>query len=178
MKLLLDAGHGGKDPGAVAADSVREKDIALEVVLQLGGLLREMGIQVLYTRDRDEYISPSDRLRMIQGYKPEGFVSVHCNAAANPAAHGIETIWRDDYDYPLAAAIHQALIAGTDLADRGLKQDGSPEYFRNLAVLKDLEVPACLTEIGFISNAGDEQVIENTTLIAQAIYMGVLAWDR
>lgn len=176
MKILLDAGHGGKDHGAVNSDYGRqEKDIALEVVLALGNMLRDAGHNVLYTRDRDNYISPADRLNMIKRYKPDCFVSVHCNSASNPSASGVETIYRDDYDVELAHHVHIALVEHTGLRDRGVKQDIG-DLGRRLAVLGNLETPACLVEIGFISNEEDLEVIEDESLIANALLEGIANW--
>lgn len=177
LKLLIDSGHGGKDSGAVSKETgIEEEDISLNVVFKLGNILRAEGHNVLYTRDKDTYISPTDRLKMIVSYNPDAFISIHCNSSKNPQAHGIETIYRDDEDYPLAAAIHKSLIANTEFKDRGIKQDGSPEYNRGLAVLKNLKVPSCLVELGFMSNESDlEQMDEEneTENIAQAIAEGV-----
>jgi len=176
MRILIDAGHGGKDPGAINQDSGRkEKDITLEVVLKLANLLRDAGHNVLLARDRDIYISPADRLAMIKRYSPDCFVSVHCNASSNPSASGVETIYRDEYDIELARHIHTALVDYTGLKDRGIKQD-SGDLGRRLAVLSDLNTPACLVEIGFISNKDDLRVIENENLIANAIFEGITNW--
>jgi len=178
MKILLDAGHGGTDPGAVNQGGIQEKDIALEIVLKLVKLLREKGFQALLTRDKDIYISPSDRLKMINNFKPEAFISIHCNSSANSQAHGAETIYRDDYDYPLAAAIHKSLIANLEMRDRGVKND-IKELGRRLAVLGNLEVPACLVEIGFISNENDLEKIDDEDehqAIAEALAEGIEAW--
>jgi N-acetylmuramoyl-L-alanine amidase len=178
MKILIDAGHGGNDPGAVNQDGIQEKDIALEVVLKLAPLLRDAGHDALLTRDGDIYISPADRLKMINNFKPEAFVSIHCNSSTNTQAHGIETLYRDDYDYPLAAAIHKSLIANLEMSDRGIKND-IKDLGRKLAVLGNLEVPACLVEIGFISNEGDLEKINDKDehqAIAEAIAEGIEAW--
>lgn len=176
MKILLDAGHGGKDPGAINQDADRqEKDIALEVVLRLGNLLRDSGHNVLLTRDKDVYLSPADRLAMIKRYAPDCFISVHCNSSANAAASGVETIYRDDYDVELAHHVHIALVEHTGLKDRGIKQDIG-DLGRKLAVLGDLEVPSCLVEIGFISNEDDLGVIGDAGLIANAILEGMANW--
>ena len=179
MKILLDPGHGGKDPGAMNQDSgIQEKDIALSVVLKLAVLLRDAGHNALLTRDKDIYISPADRLKMINNFKPDAFISVHCNSSANSQAHGIETIYRDDYDFPLAQAVHKSLLANTEMTDRGIKND-IKELGRRLAVLGNLEVPACLVEIGFISNEGDLEKIDEEDeqqAIAEAITEGVKEW--
>lgn len=176
MRILLDSGHGGKDSGAVAND-MQEKDIALEVILKLAPMLRSLQHQhnVLLTRDRDIYISPVDRLKMIVAYEPDAFISIHCNSSINPEAHGVETIYRDDYDFPLAQAIHKSMIANTEMRDRGIKQD-IKDLGRRLAVLGDLKTPACLVEIGFISNEEDLEKIQDTDLIANALKEGVEEW--
>ncbi|MDP2167977.1 MAG: N-acetylmuramoyl-L-alanine amidase [Thermodesulfovibrionales bacterium] len=176
-KILLDAGHGGTDPGAVYG-GISEEDITLDVVLRLGERLRENGHNVLYTRDRDTNLMPSDRLKMIQEYKPDAFISVHCNAATNPQAHGVETIYRDDYDYPLACEVHKALLATTEMRDRKVKHDSETPHKR-LAVLGDLKTPACLVEIGFMSNDDDRKVmIEERELIVEAMLDGINNWAR
>jgi N-acetylmuramoyl-L-alanine amidase len=177
MKILLDPGHGGADPGAVnQAARINEKDLNLDVCLALGPLLESAGHVVLYTRTGDASISPSARLALIRKWQPNAFISVHCNSANNPQAHGIETIYRDDYDRNLAICVQSELVAATHMNNRGIKCDGSPEYHRNLAVLKDDETPAILVEIGFLSNTEDLRQMQNTQRIAQAIANGVQAW--
>jgi len=177
MKILLDPGHGGTDPGAIDPETrIEEEDINLEVATALGELLEAAGHAVLHTRSSDVYISPSARLTLIRKWQPKAFISIHCNAAADPAAHGIETIYRDDYDRNLAMCVQAELVAATGLHNRGIKCDGTKEYNRNLAVLKDLETPAILTEIGFITNDEDLAVMRDTRLIAQAIFDGIEAW--
>jgi N-acetylmuramoyl-L-alanine amidase len=173
MKILLDAGHGGHDSGAVnRVHGISEEDITLTVALKTGRLLRDRGFHALHTRDNDVYISPSDRLKMIRDYKPDAFVSIHCNASAVAQAHGAETIYRDKYDLPLAQNIHKYLIASSKLRDRGIKTDIG-DLGRRLAVLGDLKTPACLVEIGFISNEDDLHVMNNTVLFANAIADGI-----
>lgn len=170
--IFLDAGHGGNDPGAVSNEGIEEEDINLEVVLSAGIILRDAGFSVFYTRDKDKKLSPSQRLQIIKAYNPNAFISVHCNASNSPSAHGIETIYKDEYDKPLAMSVHNSLIETTELRDRGIKQD-----VRNLAVLKDLETPAILIEIGFISNEEELEFIQsNIDIIAGAIAEGVIAW--
>jgi N-acetylmuramoyl-L-alanine amidase len=174
-KILFDPGHGGHDPGAVS-NNVEEEDITLSIALSASNLLREAGFFVLCTRDRDTYISPSMRLKMINDYKPDAFISVHCNASANPEAHGIETVYRDEYDKPLAIAIQEAIVRAEGLTDRGIKNDIG-DLHRRLAVLGNLKVRACLCEVGFLSNLGDLAVISKIDLVASALAEGIKAWS-
>ena len=102
-RVVVDAGHGGRDPGApMRGTTMREKDVALQVALHLGGILKERGVDVVYTRTRDTLIALDDRGRIANEARGDLFISIHVNAA-NPgwkdpsAARGFET-------YFLAAA--------------------------------------------------------------------------
>lgn len=89
--VVIDAGHGGKDPGATA-NGLREKDITLAVALKLGHYLREkLGIHVVYTRDDDRFIELKDRGRVANEHGSKLFISIHVNAARSRSAIGTET---------------------------------------------------------------------------------------
>ncbi len=92
--IIIDAGHGGKDPGAVH-NGMLEKDIALEVALILGAKLEEMGYNIEYTRKNDTFLSLSQRAAIAEDRKGDMFISVHANAAENPNISGIETYYLD-----------------------------------------------------------------------------------
>lgn len=89
--VVLDAGHGGKDPGKVGSNNTKEKEIALEIVLQVGALLeKEKDIKVVYTRKTDVFVDLWERGRIANKADANLFVSVHCNAH-NSQARGAET---------------------------------------------------------------------------------------
>ena len=96
-RVIIDAGHGGRDPGAPMRNtSLREKDVALQVALKVGDALRAKGVDVYYTRVKDTLIALHDRGRMANQAKGDLFISIHVNAAnpgwRNPdAARGFET---------------------------------------------------------------------------------------
>ena len=91
FKVVLDAGHGGKDPGTMRGN-IREKDIVLDVVLRLGKLLEEhQGIKVVYTRKTDVFIELRERANIANKAKANLFISVHCNGVKSTAAKGTET---------------------------------------------------------------------------------------
>lgn len=96
-RVIIDPGHGGKDPGApMRSTRLREKDIALQVALRVGDALRAKGVDVFYTRVKDTLIALDDRGRMANQAKGDVFISIHVNAAnpgwKNPdAARGFET---------------------------------------------------------------------------------------
>jgi N-acetylmuramoyl-L-alanine amidase len=94
--VVIDAGHGGVDPGAIGRGGLREKEVTLAVSRQLAEILRgDTLFEVRMTRDRDTLIALTDRPRMANGWRREGqpavFISVHTNAADNRTAHGFET---------------------------------------------------------------------------------------
>ncbi len=172
MRTLLDGGPGGSDPGAVSKEKILEKDITLDVALALGDILENDGHSISYTRDTDIYISPSDRLNIINRTKPDCFISIHCNASANFTAHGIETIYKNRYSIKLEQGVEDSLVSSTGLRDRGIKQDE-----RGIAVLKNLEVPSILVEILFLSNEEDIEYYDSgKEIFVEAIAEGVKKW--
>ena len=96
QRVVLDAGHGGFDPGAIGPGDVREKDVALDVVLRAGRALRQQGFDVRLTRDSDRAVPIENRSAFANAADADLFVSVHCNASENPTGHGIETYVLDD----------------------------------------------------------------------------------
>ncbi|MFY7671557.1 N-acetylmuramoyl-L-alanine amidase [Tenacibaculum sp. MEBiC06402] len=89
--VVLDAGHGGKDPGNLG-NGYREKNIALKVVLEVGKILKKnKNIKVIYTRDKDVFIELHNRAKIANDNKADLFVSVHCDSYTNPKAHGAGT---------------------------------------------------------------------------------------
>lgn len=89
--VVLDAGHGGKDPGKVGIQKIKEKDVALNIVLQVGAMLeKQPGIKVVYTRKTDVFVNLWERGRIANKADADLFVSVHCNAH-HTQAYGSET---------------------------------------------------------------------------------------
>lgn len=93
--VVIDAGHGGADPGAIGTGGLREKDVTLAVALDLEKRLEARGFQVVMTRRRDETVSLEERTARAEGAGGDVFVSVHVNAAGRRSAHGIETYYLD-----------------------------------------------------------------------------------
>ncbi len=91
-RIVIDAGHGGKDPGTVGNIS-REKDVALNVALQIGKYVEELlpGVEVIYTRKTDVFLELKERSNIANRNKADLFISIHCNAAPNKSAYGTET---------------------------------------------------------------------------------------
>jgi len=93
--VVIDAGHGGSDPGAIGAGGLREKDVTLAVALDLEERLVARGFRVVMTRRRDATLSLEERTALAEGSGGDVFVSIHVNAAPRKSAHGIETYYLD-----------------------------------------------------------------------------------
>ena len=168
--IVLDAGHGGHDPGAVG-NRLKEKDRALTYTLKLGKELERLGFKVIYTRTTDKFIELTDRSRISNNANATICISIHLNSFTDANSNGLETLY-----YPtstkgkkLATDVQRAIVsAGLCNSDRGIKPRG------NLSVLKGTNAPAILIELGFISNAKDVQLLaDKEDEIVQAIARGV-----
>ncbi len=93
--IMIDAGHGGKDPGASGVGGIKEKDVNLDFALILGRELKKEGFDVIYTRTTDKFIALEDRTAMANVQKADLFISIHCNAIGIPGFSGMETYYLD-----------------------------------------------------------------------------------
>ena len=173
VDILLDAGHGGKDPGAVGTKGTREKDVNLKLSKLIGELLKNRGISVEYTRTTDILLGEDiqadlkERVRLAnEVIKPKYFVSIHNNSFTKDSK-GAETyiVGTGGQAEKLAKSIHSNLIAATGLYDRGVKT-------ANFYVLKCTNMPAVLVEVAFLSNPDEEKLLNNDVFLAKAA-MGI-----
>jgi len=170
VRIVLDAGHGGRDPGAVVG-SVYEKDIALEITMKIQDYIPSR-FKLIYTRKDDTFVSLEDRALITNTSGAEVFVSIHVNAAENPNAHGIETFHfpTSDTGNNLARCIQKNLINKTEANDRGVKS-------ANFYVLRRTKPPAILVETGFITNEAERNMLLGDSYqnkIARAISSGLV----
>jgi N-acetylmuramoyl-L-alanine amidase len=183
MKILLDPGHGGSDPGAVNQKvGVKEKDLNLQIAIALQGWLLSAGHNVIMTRDADFFVELGERASIANRNQADAFISIHCNAAGNPTAKGFE-IWTSPGQTPadpLATAIGQAIQANIPrLVTRFDYSDGDLDKEGNLKVLLKTKCPAVLVEAGFISEDSEAEWLrqpESIQLIAHAVSLGVSMW--
>lgn len=181
--IVLDAGHGGKDSGAIFkyADGSKalEKDVVLKTVQVLRQKLEQAGATVKLTRSTDVFIELQDRVAFAQKQAAEMFVSVHVNAVNNTTASGTET-FHSKYtnvenvkeDATLAKAINEEIVKNAQMKDRGVKRE---DYY----VIAGLVMPAVLVELGFISNESDRNKLMSDAYIeiyAQSIYNGIVKY--
>lgn len=177
IKVCLDAGHGGKDSGAVN-DSLNLKESigAMQVVDKIKNLLlAESGrFKVKLTRtDIYTYPSLTERCNIANKFFADIFVSIHFNSASNKSASGIETliyVKASGTARHLAANVQHNLVKDTGWKNRGVKERD------NLTVLKKTRMPAILVECGFISNNDEALNLFNPEIqdkIAKAIVRGI-----
>jgi N-acetylmuramoyl-L-alanine amidase len=106
-RVVIDAGHGGHDTGAIGRKGTREKDVTLAIAHKLASQLRERGLEVLLTREDDRYLKLEERARMANEMKGDLFISIHCNSAHTSKLRGVETYTlntsADRYSIRLAA---------------------------------------------------------------------------
>lgn len=168
--VVIDAGHGGSDPGATF-NGRQEKDDALRLALAVGRILSANGVDVRYTRTDDTYNTPLEKATMANEAEADYFVSIHRNAMPIPgSASGIESLVFENTGVP-------ALLAeniNDQLSKTGFTNLGIIER-PGLVVLRRTEMPAVLVEAGFIDNEADNQLFDrNFQAIAQAIADGII----
>ena len=113
IRVIIDPGHGGEDPGAIGPRGLLEKDVVLKVAKQLGGLLKEKyGMEVIFTRDTDVFIPLEERTAVANSKKGDIFISLHANASKRRDVRGIETYflnWTTDNEAMRVAARENAV---------------------------------------------------------------------
>ncbi|MDF2591520.1 MAG: Cell wall hydrolase/autolysin [Clostridia bacterium] len=182
LTVVVDAGHGGKDPGAKGVDGTTEKSLNLSVALKLEKLLKSMGINTIMSRGDDTFIELSDRANRANVNYADFFVSIHYNAF-NKTTNGIETLYypnvpNEDFtinNKSIADIFHNELLKTTKLASRGIT--ARP----NLVVLNKTKMPAILAELGFVSNPTELAIIKTERYkedAARALAVSVLRYFR
>ncbi|MBR2344550.1 MAG: N-acetylmuramoyl-L-alanine amidase [Lentisphaeria bacterium] len=194
--IYLDMGHGGSDPGAIGRFS-KEKNITLALGRRVAAFLRSYGYRVIMTRNSDIYVPLTQVSARQRLSRSDLFVSIHVNSAADKSISGIETFCLtpagmassnggkvDKKSYPgnrldsnnilLAWNIQRSLLKFTSGRDRGIKR-------ARFAVLKELNVPGVLIEVGFISNRIEEKLLNQRAYqdrIAAGIVNGIVNYSR
>lgn len=169
--VVIDAGHGGSNPGAVH-NGRREKDDALALSLAVGRILEANGVDVYYTRTTDVYESPERKAQEGNAAGGDYFVSIHRNSSPYPNQYsGVETLVYNRY----GEAARMAYNINSRLEQVGFENQGVNER-TNLVVLNRTQMPAVLVEVGFINTDQDNRLLdERFDDIAQAIADGILA---
>ncbi|NET48006.1 MAG: N-acetylmuramoyl-L-alanine amidase [Merismopedia sp. SIO2A8] len=172
--LVIDPGHGGRDPGAVGINDLYEKHVVLPVSLEVAALLRQQGVDVVMTRSTDRELDLEPRVQIAERADADLFVSIHANAISlsRPDVNGIETYYYSNDGLQLARYIHNSLLQATGRPDRGVRQ-------ARFYVIRRTSMPAVLLEIGFVTGAEDAPLLATDSyrsLTAQAIARGILQY--
>lgn len=168
--IMLDAGHGGRDPGAVYHGR-REKDDTLRLTLAVGDILQNNGFDVLYTRTEDVYETPYEKAMEANNAGVDFFISLHRNSfPTDNVVSGVESLVYDLSGIKLEMAENINLQLETvGFVNLGVK--ARP----NLVVLRRTNMPAVLVEMGFINSNVDNMLFDqNFDDIAQAIANGIM----
>lgn len=172
MKIFINAGHGGKDCGAVSKNGIFEKDITRKIAAFLSEKLIHNGYDVEFFQQKE---SVEDVIKAEKKSNSHLFISLHCNAAKNEAANGVEAFY-----YPCSGtgkAVGDEIVRKISnkfkLKNRGVKQR------RELRVLNGTNAPAVLVELAFLSNLEEEKILINSGFVfANAIAEGIEEWNK
>ncbi|MCI8966480.1 MAG: N-acetylmuramoyl-L-alanine amidase [Lachnospiraceae bacterium] len=185
ITIVVDAGHGGMDPGKIGINNALEKDINLAVALKLERNLRENGINVVMTRTDDSGLyketdsnkkvrDMKNRLAIIEEAKPALAVSIHQNSYPDSSVSGVQVFYyKDSVKSKEAAEIIQTqMIRTLKPRKERVAKDNSSYY-----LLKKTSVPIVIVECAFMSNPTEAQLLTQDDYqekVAWAIYMGIM----
>ncbi len=168
--IVIDPGHGGRDPGTAGRNGAIEKHLTLQTARVLAQKLKAAGANVILTRTGDGYISLGYRVSVSHYQNADAFVSLHFDSSVYSSAHGISSYYfTKTKDYPLSEAVQAELTKQTGFKSRGVK-------YGNFQVLRTNRRPAMLAELGFLSNPSEELSIMGTAFqdrAATGLYNGL-----
>ncbi len=185
--IVVDAGHGGSDPGKVGINGALEKDINLSLALKLKELLEKKEIEVILTRDSDTSLAPADatnqkaadmqnRCKMITDAKPVFTVSLHQNSYTSPDIKGAQVFYygQSKEGKELAEILQESLISRVD-PENNRSAKANESYY----LLKKTPTPTVIVECGFLSNPQEAELLLDDAYqdqLARAIYMGIIQY--
>lgn len=169
--IMIDPGHGGKDPGASGFNGIHEKEVVDMTTEHVVDHLRDAGATVNLTRTGDSYVSLDQRIQISNDYQTDAFVSIHYNAFPVPIVKGTSTYYyAGGNDKNLAQSIQSALADVSSVYDRGIRQG-------DFKVLRENSDLAVLIEMGFITNPDELETIQSSEFqneAAEAITNGLI----
>ncbi len=178
-KILLDPGHGGKDPGALGRRGTKEKEIVLDITQRVKSRLFKKGFEIYITRERDDYVSLAERAEQAVKSGAQIFVSIHANWAENRTARGIETYFLSEAktDWERAVATRENAVFEREIANPLLKKDDRlslilADLAQNEFLFESSELAAKIqgAAIGFV-HANDRGVRQANFYVLRNIFM-------
>lgn len=179
--IVIDAGHGGFDPGAIGVSGVLEKDVNLAISQRVAALLRQVGASVVETRTEDVALADSKsadikkRVEIAEEVGAELFVTVQANSIADSRWHGAQVFYARDSEEGegLSKSIQAAMTSVLQNTDRVAKS------IDNIYVVNRLAIPSIVVEVGFLSNPDEERLLADSAyqqLAAYAIFLGIVGY--
>lgn len=172
--VVIDPGHGGRDPGAVGINGLQEKTVIFPISQRVEQLLEAQGVTVVLTRNDDRTLDLQPRVDIAERANADVFVSIHANSISlsRPDVNGIESYYSSSSGQQLAAALQASMLAATGMRDRGVKQ-------ARFYVIRRTSMPAALVEVGFVTGAEDAPRLRDPAwreTMANAIARGILQY--
>ena len=171
--VMIDPGHGGKDPGAVGIGGLQEKNVIFPISQEVTRILQQNGVSVRMTRDTDSFVSLAGRTELANRAGADLFVSIHANAISlsRPEVNGLEVYYFQS-GKTLAQTIHRNILSSISMRDRGVK---TARFY----VLRNTNMPSALVEVGFVTGREDAPNLSSPahrSRMAQAIANGILEY--
>ncbi len=180
-RVVVDAGHGGHDTGAIGRGGTREKDVALAIALRLREVLGRAGLEVILTREDDTFVPLEERARRANEAKGDLFISIHCNSSPGRRLRGVETYSLNtaskantEESIRLAGHVHSSLVGHLRHRHRDIQDLGTKQAL--FYVLLGVKMPAILVETSFLSNPEEERRLSSKSYqsdAAEAIATGI-----
>lgn len=168
--IVIDPGHGGKDPGAIGLNNLNEKDVVTSTADYVVQQLEEAGANVIMTRNGDYFVSLDERARISNSYNTDAFISLHYDSFSAVPVSGVTTYYNSDSDAALASSLNSTLSSTVSLPSRGTQHAG-------YKVLENTNAPSVLIELGYITNPHDVTVVQTgdyQSSVARAITNGLI----
>ena len=171
--VMIDPGHGGKDPGAIGIGGLREKDVILPISKKVAEILRKNGVNAVLTRNTDYFVSLKGRVVMAERRDADLFVSIHANSMglSRPDINGLEVYYYNS-GKGLADAVRKGITRKVKIRDRGIRR-------ARFYVLRKTSMPAILVETGYVTGREDASKLKQTSFrnqMAEGIADGILRY--
>lgn len=189
LKVVIDPGHGGSDPGKVAGDGTLEKDLNLQIAKRLGTYLEKKGMQVYFTRESDCSLCQETagskkakdlqkRCQIVENIQPDVTISIHQNSYTDSSVHGAQVFYYETSEKSrlLGEAIQQKLVTVADPSNHREAKANTSYY-----ILRKTVSPTVIVECGFLSNPEESQKLSQEKYqekLVESIYQGILDYAK
>ncbi len=175
ISVIIDPGHGGKDPGAIGIGGLQEKDVILPISIRVAQILQQNGVQAVLTRNSDFFVSLQGRVDLAEQRNADLFVSIHANSVglSRPDVSGLEVYYYSS-GANLAQTVRSSILSSVNVRDRGVRK-------ARFYVLRKSSMPAILVETGYVTGREDAAKLASPQYreqMAQGIANGILSYIK